>query len=107
MAPALWAAKPWVGSILMIRLPIVLMIRQPPAEVPSAIAPAALTTTTVGHVEVLGADVAVGDQRQRDDAHRLLGVVGAVGEREQADGRELRRSKPAGDRPGRTRPTMR
>ena len=29
-APAPWAAKPCAGSILMIRLPIVLMIRQPP-----------------------------------------------------------------------------
>ncbi len=30
-APEAWAAKPCAGSILMIRLPIVLMIRQPPA----------------------------------------------------------------------------
>ena len=29
-APAPWAEKPWAGSILMIRLPIVRMIRQPP-----------------------------------------------------------------------------
>jgi hypothetical protein len=29
-APLPWAAKPWAASILMIRLPIVLMIRQPP-----------------------------------------------------------------------------
>ena len=29
-APVPWAAKPCAGSILMIRLPIVLMIRQPP-----------------------------------------------------------------------------
>ena len=29
-APAPWAAKPWAVSILMMRLPIVLMIRQPP-----------------------------------------------------------------------------
>ena len=29
-APAPWAAKPWAESILWIRLPIVLMIRQPP-----------------------------------------------------------------------------
>ena len=29
-APAAWAAKPCAGSILMIRLPIVRMIRQPP-----------------------------------------------------------------------------
>ena len=30
-APAPCAAKPWAESILWIRLPIVLMIRQPPA----------------------------------------------------------------------------
>ena len=29
-APTLWAAKPCAGSILMIRVPIVRMIRQPP-----------------------------------------------------------------------------
>ena len=29
-APALWAEKPCAGSILMIRMPIVRMIRQPP-----------------------------------------------------------------------------
>ena len=29
-APAPCAAKPWAGSILMMRLPIVRMIRQPP-----------------------------------------------------------------------------
>ena len=29
-APAPWAEKPWAGSILMIRVPIVRMIRQPP-----------------------------------------------------------------------------
>ena len=29
-APAPWAEKPCAGSILMIRLPIVRMIRQPP-----------------------------------------------------------------------------
>ena len=29
-APLPWAAKPWAVSILMIRLPMVLMMRQPP-----------------------------------------------------------------------------
>ncbi len=29
-APAPWEEKPWAASILMIRVPVVLMIRQPP-----------------------------------------------------------------------------
>src|SRR5205823_9463109 len=47
-APEPWAVKPWAGSILMIRVPIVRMIRQPPEYVPAAIALAALTTTHAG-----------------------------------------------------------
>src|SRR3712207_597286 len=47
-APAPWAVKPCAASILMIRVPIVLMIRQPPEYVPSAIAVAALMTTQNG-----------------------------------------------------------
>src|SRR5690242_12747191 len=47
-APAPWAEKPCAGSILMMRVPIVLMIRQPPTYVPRAIADAADTTTHVG-----------------------------------------------------------
>src|ERR1700754_2114622 len=50
-APTPWAAKPCAGSILMIRLPIVRMTRQPPTYVPSAIAVAAETTTQVGMSE--------------------------------------------------------
>ena len=46
--PTPWAAKPCAGSILMIRLPIVRMIRQPPTYVPSAIAVAADTITQFG-----------------------------------------------------------
>src|SRR5881227_1630894 len=49
-APDPWAANPWAGSILMIRVPIVRMIRQPPVYVPRAIAEAAVTTTQVGTV---------------------------------------------------------
>ena len=52
------------------------------------------------HAGVLGAEVAVGDQRQGDHAHRLLGVVGAVREREQAAGQHLAEPEPAGHRPG-------
>src|SRR5437868_4627089 len=40
VALAPWAEKPCAGSILMIRLPIVLMMRQPPVYVPRAIADA-------------------------------------------------------------------
>src|SRR4051794_18010817 len=47
-APEPWATKPWAASILMIRVPIVRMMRQPPDQVPAAIADAALTTTHVG-----------------------------------------------------------
>ena len=39
--------------------------------------------------EVDRADVAVGDQRERDHAHRLLGVVRPVGERDQRRGADL------------------
>src|SRR5213078_798585 len=49
-APEPWAVKPWAGSILMIRVPIVRMIRQPPEYVPAAIAVAALMTTQSGTV---------------------------------------------------------
>src|SRR3954467_1032008 len=47
-APDPWAVKPWAASILMIRVPIVRMIRQPPVYVPAAMALAALMTTHVG-----------------------------------------------------------
>src|SRR3954469_6816126 len=47
-APTLWAAKPWAGSILMIRVPMVRMIRQPPTYVPAAIADAEETITHTG-----------------------------------------------------------
>src|SRR4051794_20184983 len=46
--PAPCAEKPCAGSILMIRLPIVRMIRQPPEYVPSEIAVADEITTHVG-----------------------------------------------------------
>src|ERR671927_1417677 len=47
-APAPWAEKPCAASILMIRDPIVRMIRQPPVYVPSEIAAAAETITHTG-----------------------------------------------------------
>ena len=57
-AHAVWAAKPCGGSIFAIRVPIVLMIRQPPAYVPRAIAARSETMTQVGDVELLGVEVA-------------------------------------------------
>src|SRR5215213_5838786 len=47
-AATVWAANPWIGSIRMILIPIVLMMRQPPAHVPSPIASAAASATQVG-----------------------------------------------------------
>src|SRR3954452_14631982 len=49
-APEPCATKPCAASILMIRVPMVRMIRQPPDQVPAAMADAALTTTQVGTV---------------------------------------------------------
>src|SRR3954447_17413556 len=47
-APAPEAENPCAGSILMMRLPTVRMMRQPPTYVPAAIALAEQTTTQVG-----------------------------------------------------------
>ena len=57
------------------------------------------TTTQFGVVGVARGRCAVGDQRERDDAHRLLRVVGAVGEREQAARDHLPAAEAAGHRP--------
>src|SRR5215203_1981959 len=48
LAATVWAENPWTGSILTIRVPIVRMIRQPPAHVPRPIASAAASATHVG-----------------------------------------------------------
>ncbi len=48
VAAAVSAANPWTGSSFTTRWPIVRMIRQPPAAVPSEIAPAASTITQMG-----------------------------------------------------------
>src|SRR3954454_10689353 len=45
VAAVVSAAKPWIGFRLTILWPIVLMMRQPPIAVPSAIAVAAARTT--------------------------------------------------------------
>ena len=67
------------------------MIRQPPDQVPSEIAVAAEKITHSGKV-VAGDDVAAGEQRQEDHAHRLLRVLEAVAERH---GRGRARSAPS------------
>ena len=54
-------------------------------------------------VEV-GAQVAGGDEREDDDAHRLLRVVRSVGECEEARRHELRPAKHVVDEPGRPAP---
>src|SRR3954469_6908346 len=53
-APAPCALNPCAVSILMIRLPSVRMIRQPPEYVPSAIAVAEDVTTQVGTWKLFG-----------------------------------------------------
>ena len=50
VAAVVSAAKPWTGSSFTTRWPIVLMIRQPPAAVPSEIAEAAARITQSGTV---------------------------------------------------------
>ena len=79
VAAVVSAANPWTGSSFTTLWPIVLMIRQPPAAVPSEIALAA----SEDHPQRDGrfGEHAAGDERQGDDAHRLLGVVRAMAER--------------------------
>ena len=52
MAAVVSAAKPWTGSSLATRWPIVCMIRQPPTAVPSDSAVAETTITQVGTLNV-------------------------------------------------------
>ena len=54
MAAVVSAAKPWIGSSFTTFWPIVLMIRQPPAAVPSDIAVAARRITHSGTIELAG-----------------------------------------------------
>ena len=77
VAAVVSAAKPWTGSSSTTRWPIVCMIRQPPTAVPRDSAVADTTMTQVG-TSMVGDDPGR-EQGQGDDAHRLLGVVGAVG----------------------------
>ena len=76
-AELLSAAMPWAGEMSMRPLPRVRMMRQPPSQVPRAMADAALTLTQNGHARGVGPH-ARGDEREGHDAHRLLGVVRAV-----------------------------
>ena len=63
------------------------MIRQPPTYVPAAIARPARRLHPGRDVEV--SRCARSEERERDHAHRLLRVVGAVGERDPGAGGEL------------------
>ena len=76
VAAVVSAAKPWTGSSSTTRWPIVRMIRQPPTAVPSDSAVAGDDDHPDRHVDV--GMTPGSEQRQGDDAHRLLGVVRAV-----------------------------
>ena len=99
-APAPWAAKPCAGSILMI-------LRAHRADdPPAAEVGAERDRGRRGHDHPrrdvgVGAQVPVGDQREEDDPHRLLRVVGAVREREQRARGELPEPEAARDDAGR------
>ena len=96
VAAVVSAAKPWTGSSLATRWPIVCMIRQPPTAVPSDSAVADTMITQVGTSNV--GDDAGREQRQGDDAHRLLGVVRAVGEGHERRRDDLQAPEAAGHR---------
>ena len=96
VAAVVSAAKPWTGSSLTTFWPIVLMIRQPPAAVPSEIAVAA----SEDHPERdrrARRRTPAGDEGEGDDAHRLLGVVRAVAERHERGGDDLEPPEPIVD----------
>ena len=95
-AAAVSAANPLIGRSLMIRCPIVFMIRQPPAAVPRAIAVAQLRDHPRRRVQVRHRRAPrgrVGGQGQGDDPHRLLGVVRPVGERHEPRRPELQHAE--------------
>ena len=94
VAAVVSAAKPWTGSSFTTCWPIVRMIRQPPAAVPSEIAVAARTMTHSGIVDV-GRQDAGRDQGQGHDPHRLLGVVRAVAERHEGGRHDLQPPEPS------------
>ena len=75
------AAMPPTGWSRVIFEPIVFTMRQPPVRVPRPMAVWAASTTQSG-TSAPGRQVPAGDEQGEDDAHRLLGVVGAVAEAE-------------------------
>ena len=93
------AAKPPAGCSFVIFVPIVLMIRQPPLSVPSPIAVCDSISTQNGTSNV--ARISARHQRARDDAHRLLRVVGAVHQAVGRGGDQLQPAEPAIDARGR------
>ena len=78
IAPAVSAANPPNGCSFVIFEPIVCTMRQPPVSVPSAMAACAARMTQSGIEN--SRQIAGREQQPRDDAHRLLRVVGAVAE---------------------------
>ena len=92
---AVSAEKPCGAAMSVTLVPSVRITRQPPENVPSATATAQVTLTQVGHAGA-GRELTAGDERQHDHAHRLLGVVRAVGERDQRAREDLAGAEPAG-----------
>ena len=85
-AEAVSTQKPCTGWSLTKSWPTVLMIRQPPAAVPSAMAVAQAIMTPRAHKAGYRP---VADQRHGDDPHGFLGVGGAVGEGHESGGDDL------------------
>ena len=94
MAPPVSAQKPPTGFSFVMRMPMVLTMRQPPDSVPSPIAAWHASTTHSGTWNV-AAEHAVGVEQHGDDAHRLLRVVAAVAEGVERRRDELPAAEPA------------
>ncbi len=86
------AENPCGDSISVTRVPSVLITRQPPEKVPSAIAVAHTIFTQTG-IPAVGRKPTSGDEDEHDDAHRLLRVVRAVRERDHRARRDLAEAK--------------
>ena len=87
-APPPSAQKPCIGVRWVMREPIVRTIRQPPNNVPSAIALWQLSTTQNGTWNA-AAQESLRVEQHSDDPHGLLGVIAAMSQAEQRRGDEL------------------